>query len=117
MSAPTKGGTPAILDPRDIIATAPMSRLQMIVIGITIALNGYDILSISFASNGIAREWGLGGTAAAGALGIVLSMELIGMAIGSIALGGVSDKIGRRPTTLGCLVVMASGMFMATTAT
>ncbi|HKE83792.1 MAG TPA: MFS transporter [Vicinamibacterales bacterium] len=120
MSAPPKGGPPVSIDPRDVIATAPMSRLQIIVIGITIALNaldGYDILSISFASNGIAREWGLDSQAAAGALGIVLSMELIGMMIGSIALGGVSDKIGRRPTTLGCLVVMALGMFMATTAT
>jgi hypothetical protein len=47
-----------------------MSTLQMIVIGITIALNaldGYDILSISFASNGIAREWGLDGTGRRGA--------------------------------------------------
>src|SRR5499427_9381220 len=107
-------------DPRDVIAESPMSRLQIFVITLTIflnALDGYDILSISFASNGIAKEWGLGGQAAAGALGIVLSMELIGMAIGSITLGGVSDKIGRRPTTLGCLIVMASGMFMATTAT
>jgi MFS family permease len=29
-------------------------------------------------------------------------------------LGGVADKIGRRRTLLGCLVVMASGMIMAT---
>ena len=42
-------------------------------------------------------------------------MELIGMAIGSIFLGGVADRIGRRPTMLGCLVVMAVGMLMATT--
>lgn len=102
-------------DPRDIIANSPMSPLQIIVIGITIALNaldGFDILSISFASPGIYKEWNIN----AAALGIVLSMELIGMAVGSIVLGGVSDKIGRRPTTLGCLIVMAFGMFMATTA-
>ena len=37
------------------------------------------------------------------------------MAIGSIVLGNVADRIGRRPTILGCLVVMAVGMFMATT--
>ena len=37
------------------------------------------------------------------------------MALGSIFLGGLADKIGRRPTVLGCLVVMAIGMFMATT--
>ena len=42
------------------------------------------------------------------ALGFVLSMELIGMAFGSIFLGSLADKIGRRPTVLGCLVVMAT---------
>ena len=103
-------------DPRDVIAQSPMSRLQIVVVGITIALNaldGFDILSISFASPGIATEWGIDRAA----LGIVLSMELIGMAIGSIVLGGVADKIGRRPTILGCLAVMAFGMLMATTVT
>ncbi|HLB43955.1 MAG TPA: MFS transporter, partial [Candidatus Limnocylindrales bacterium] len=87
---------------------------QVIVVGITIALNGldgFDVLSISFASPGIAEEWGIDRAA----LGIVLSMELIGMAIGSILLGGVADKIGRRPTILGCLAMMTFGMLMATT--
>ncbi len=103
-------------DPRDVIAQSPMSRLQIIVVGLTIVLNaldGFDVLSISFASPGIADEWGIDRAA----LGIVLSMELIGMAIGSMVLGGVADKIGRRPTILGCLVVMAGGMLMATTVT
>jgi benzoate transport len=93
-----------------------MSRLQIVVVGITIALNaldGFDVLSISFASPGIANEWRIDRAA----LGIVLSMELIGMAAGSILLGAVADRIGRRPTILGCLVVMAVGMFMATTVT
>jgi benzoate transport len=101
-------------DPRDVLAQSSMSRLQIGVVGVTIALNaldGFDILSISFASPGIATEWGIDRAA----LGIVLSMELIGMAIGSIVLGGVADKIGRRPTILGCLTVMSLGMLMATT--
>jgi benzoate transport len=101
-------------DPRDVIAASPMSRLQIAVIGITVflnALDGFDVLSISFASPGIAKEWGID----PGALGIVLSMELIGMAIGSASIGGVADKIGRRPTILGCLVLMAFGMVMVTT--
>jgi len=42
-------------------------------------------------------------------------MELVGMAVGSVLLGGLADRIGRRPTLLGCLVTMAFGMFMATT--
>jgi len=93
-----------------------MSRLQIIAVGITFLLNaldGFDVLAISFASPGIANEWGIDRAA----LGIVLSMELIGMAAGSVLLGGVADRIGRRKTMLGCLVVMAVGMFMATTVT
>lgn len=100
-------------DPRDIIAKEPMAWAQVIIIAITIGLNaldGFDVLSISFASPGIANEWGIDRAA----LGIVLSMELIGMALGSIFLGGLADKIGRRPTMLGCLVLMAVGMLMVT---
>jgi len=33
-----------------------------------------------------------------------------------VFLGGIADKIGRRPTLLGCLTVMATGMILATTA-
>ena len=101
-------------DPRETLKNAPMSALQIFVIVVTIALNaldGFDVMSISFASPGIATEWGINRAA----LGIVLSMELIGMAFGSILLGSLADKIGRRPTMLACLVVMAVGMFMVTT--
>lgn len=100
-------------DPREALLKLPMTTMQVVIIGITIflnALDGFDVLSISFASPGIRAEWGLGPQA----LGFVLSAELIGMALGSIFLGGLADKIGRRPTVLGCLVVMATGMYMAT---
>lgn len=103
-------------DPREIISSSPMSVFQIFAVAITIALNaldGFDVLSISIASNGILQEWGIGRDT----LGFVLTAELVGMAIGSILLGGVADKIGRRPMMLGCLVVMASGMFMVTTTT
>lgn len=90
--------------------------MQLMVVAITMgvnALDGFDVLAISFASPGIAAEWGIDRAV----LGIVLSMELLGMAIGAVVLGGVADKFGRRPTMLGCLIVMSMGMFMCTTAT
>ena len=102
-------------DPRAIINEAPMSRMQVAAVAITVGLNaldGFDVLSISFASPGIAKEWGIDRAA----LGIVLSMELIGMAVGSVLLGSVADRIGRRRMMLGCLVTMMAGMFMATQA-
>ena len=101
-------------DPRVTLSESPMSRAQLIAVIITIALNaldGFDVLAISFASPGIAAEWGIDRAA----LGFVLSMELIGMAIGSVVLGGVTDRIGRRPMILMCLCVMSFGMFMVTT--
>lgn len=104
-----------VSDPQKIIDHAPMSRFQWSVVAVMIGLNaldGFDVLSISFASPGIAAAWGIDRAA----LGIVLSMELVGMAIGSIVLGGVADRIGRRATILSCLVVMAAGMFGASTA-
>jgi benzoate transport len=104
------------IDPRETLSSSPMSTLQIVAVAITIGLNaldGFDVLSISFASPGIAAEWGIDRAA----LGIVLSMELIGMAIGSLVLGGTADKIGRRPTMIGCLILMTVGMFMATTVT
>ncbi|RKF23015.1 MFS transporter [Altericroceibacterium spongiae] len=96
-------------DPREILAEEPMKWLQIVAVTLCILLNaldGFDVLAISFASPGIASEWGIDRAA----LGFVLSMELIGMAVGSIFLGTVADKIGRRPTILLCLVAMAGGM-------
>ena len=82
-------------DPREIIDRSAMTTAQFVVVALTVFMNGidgFDVLSIAFASPGIAREWGIAQTA----LGVVLSMELIGMAIGSVLLGGVADKIGRQ---------------------
>jgi len=89
-----------------------MSAGQWLAVLVTVGLNaldGFDVLSISFASPGIAKDWGLNQAT----LGWVLSMELVGMALGSVLLGGVADKIGRRPTILGCLFAMSVGMFGA----
>jgi MFS transporter, AAHS family, vanillate permease len=99
-------------DPKSIIDLGAMSVGQWLAVLVTMGLNamdGFDVLSISFSSPGIAKDWGVGKDT----LGWVLSMELVGMGLGSVLLGGVADKIGRRPTILGCLVAMAVGMFGA----
>ena len=93
-----------------------MSPFQWGVVAIMVGLNaldGFDVLSISFASPGIAKAWGVDRAA----LGLVLSMELIGMAAGSLVLGRLADRVGRRSTILACLGVMATGMLGASSAT
>ncbi|NCN83478.1 MAG: MFS transporter [Sphingomonadales bacterium] len=105
-------GSAAAADPRAVIDHGTMTWRQFMVIGLCVLLNGldgFDVLSISFASPGISAEWGIDRAA----LGIILSMELIGMSVGSIALGLLADRIGRSPVVVGSLLVMAGGMALA----
>ncbi len=93
-----------------------MGTRQWIVIVLMILLNaldGFDVLSSAFAAPGISQEWGIPRTQ----LGIVLSAELVGMGFGSVLLGSLADKIGRKIDMIICLVVMAVGMYMAHAAT
>jgi MFS family permease len=100
------------MSPKEIIDNGKMHPRQWLAIAITIGLNaldGFDVLSSAFAGPGIKQEWQL----APDGLGLVLAMELFGMGVGSLLLGGVADKYGRRPTILTCLAFMATGMFLA----
>ena len=106
-------------DPRDarsVIEQDAMTWRQMLIVLLCVLLNGldgFDVLSISFASPGIAAEWGVDRAA----LGIILSIELVGMALGSIALGWAADRVGRVPIMIGSLLVMAAGMSAAALST
>ena len=95
-----------------ILDDLPMTRFQIAAVALCVALtalDGFDVLAISFAAPGIAEEWSI----SRAELGVVLAMELVGMAVGSLMLGAIADKLGRRPTILGCLVIMAAGMYIA----
>ncbi|MFO1504400.1 MAG: MFS transporter [Steroidobacteraceae bacterium] len=89
-----------------------MSARQWTVVVLMIflnALDGFDVLSSALASAGFSKDWGL----TPSALGWVLGADLMGMGVGSIFLGSLSDKIGRKPAMLICLVIMAAGMYAA----
>ena len=92
-----------IAQPTNPLDQRSMTGTQVLIIAIMVALNaqdGFDSLSISFAAPYITTAWGI----SKGPLGIVLSAELFGMAVGSIFLGNVADRIGRRPLLLIALV-------------
>jgi MFS family permease len=102
-------------DPKKIIDDNPMSARQWIVVVLMVLLNaldGFDVLSSAFAAPGISAEWQI----QRAALSVVLSAELVGMGFGSVLLGGVADRYGRKLTMLSCLVIMAIGMYLASTA-
>src|SRR5687767_14752094 len=77
-------------DPTATIAHQPMGWRQVVAIGVAtllMAIDGFDVFSISFASPLIADHWGIDKAS----LGVVLSMELVGMGVGSIVLGAAAD--------------------------
>lgn len=103
-------------NPIAVVDDNPMSVRQWIVVALMIALNaldGFDVLSSAFAAPGISQAWGIPRSA----LGVMLSAELVGMGFGSVLLGGLADKLGRKPTMLICLMLMAIGMYLAHSAT
>ena len=98
--------------PLETLQHEPMSAGQWYVVAICIgilALDGYDVLSIAFAAPGITEEWNV----SKATLGIVLSLELMGMALGSIIMGALADSRGRRPTLLLGLIILTAGMLVA----
>ena len=103
-------------NPIAVINDTPMGIRQMVVVFLMVLLNaldGFDVLSSAFAAPGMMAEWGID----RGSIGIILSAELIGMGFGSVLLGGMADKAGRKLTMLICLAVMAVGMYLASAST
>lgn len=110
----TKNGEEA-MEPRRIIGEGRMTPLQWTAVLICVALNaldGFDVLAITFAAPGIAAQWGI----QKAALGVVISTGLAGMAVGSLVLAPLADIVGRRLSTLASLVVMAVAMALSATA-
>jgi benzoate transport len=98
--------------PLETLQHEPMSVRQWYVVAVCVgimALDGYDVLSIAFAAPGITAQWGI----SKATLGVVLSLELMGMALGSILMGALADSRGRRPTLLLGLLILTVGMLIA----
>jgi len=73
--------------------------MQMAVFGICffiMALDGMDVLVVSYAAPSLAAEWLI----APGVLGVVFSAGLLGMTVGAIFIAPYADRIGRRAITL-----------------
>lgn len=100
---------------RQRLDMSPMSPAQILAVIVTMALSaldGFDVLSVTFAAPAIARDWHLGSAA----LGMLLSAGLAGMAFGSFFLAPLADLWGRRRVVLVNLALMAVGMLASAAA-
>jgi benzoate transport len=98
-------------DPRELIADRPMSGLQVGIIAVLCCLNGldgFDVLTISFAAPGIVRAWAI----SPDVLGLVISIGLAATGVGSLFLAPVADRLGRRPMIAASLISMTAGMLV-----
>lgn len=103
-------GTPEELRRR--IDDAPMSGAQWAAVASAFclaAVDGYDVLCITFVAPALKHAWGLD----MASLGLVLSSGLAGMAGGSLLLAPMADIFGRRPLLFAGLALTALAMLVS----
>src|SRR6476620_819674 len=90
-------------------------RLKAVAIGMAVmALEGYDLVAFGATTPLLHRyqPWGL----SLSALGVLGSLTPIGMLFGALLVGQLTDRYGRRRTTLVSLVLVSLGMFASASA-
>jgi MFS transporter, AAHS family, 4-hydroxybenzoate transporter len=95
----------------DAIDRAKLSGLQVRLFVLCLALaalDGIDINTMSYSAPYVAQEFKF----APQTLGVVLSAALIGMVIGSILFGALSDRIGRRKVVFASVAVFAAATIL-----
>ncbi|HLT91056.1 MAG TPA: MFS transporter [Woeseiaceae bacterium] len=103
------------VDAGDIVDGAGMGRFQYTVVALCFALimvDGFDTQSIAFVAPALRDAWSIPPQT----FGILFSAGLLGTMIGAMALGGLGDRIGRRPVILGATLVFASMSLLCATA-
>lgn len=101
----------ATIDVAQVIDQRPLSSLQILVLflaGLTIVLDGLDIQAVAFAAPAIAADLGL----ERASLGPIFSAGLLGMALGSMLMGPVADRYGRRFSVLLSVALFGSFTFL-----
>jgi benzoate transport len=94
---------------------APMSGYQWLIVALCTFMNcldGFDVMAVAFTGPSVTEEFALSGSE----FGLLVSVGLIGMAIGSMVLAPFADLVGRRPLILVSLTLGTIGMFGAATA-
>ena len=90
----------AVIDANKI---SPFQVWILILVGLTVVIDGFDVQAMGFVAPAIIQEWGVDKAE----LGPVFGAGLFGMLVGSLTLSVLADKIGRRP------VLICASLFFA----
>jgi MFS transporter, AAHS family, 4-hydroxybenzoate transporter len=89
-------------------ATSRGAALWVTALGfLMMTTDGYDLQSAALAAPALALEWNVKREL----LGPMLGASIAGMAFGSIALGWLGDRIGRKTAFLVCMALLSLGSF------
>ena len=80
-------------------------KMGVALVALLCALDGFDVLAITFAAPALAQQWGIGKAQ----IGLLLSIGLFGMAGGSLLIAPAADVFGRRALVFASLVMMIIG--------
>lgn len=87
----------------DALGTGPFQRRVLLLCGLCFAADSMEIMLLSFLSAILQAEWGL--TTAQTAT--ITSCVFAGALMGTLILGPMGDRIGRRPVFLACGVIIS----------
>lgn len=91
-----------IIDTADFIGKPLGIAVMMIIIMLT---DGFDLFLPSYIAPDLVRDWGISNVE----IQPFMQAGLLGMAIGSVLLGWVGDRIGRKGAYVSCLFLMGIG--------
>lgn len=100
-------GTTSRLDIRAHINGRKMSGYQwllLVLCFIIVATDGMDVAIMGFLAPDITREWGI----SKATFGIVMSAAPIGLAIGALLVGPMSDRFGRKKLLMGSIAMFGT---------
>eukprot|EP01035_Chromulina_nebulosa_P038690 gene38690-52271_t len=101
--------------PNELIKQSPMGWYQYAIVAIcvlTYAADGLDVVTLSYAAPSMIKEWGI----SPAMFGWASTATPVGIAIGSIFISPLADRIGRRVLTLWLLGLLI-GLLFATAVT
>src|SRR5258705_984434 len=96
------------VDIGQVIDSRPVSALQirvLVLCGLIITLDGYDIQTLALTVPTLMGEWGL----ARPEFTLALTASLLGYAVGAAFIAGLGDRFGRRQILILAALVMGIG--------
>jgi MFS transporter, AAHS family, 4-hydroxybenzoate transporter len=100
----------------EITEVVDTARFFGLPLGITVLMifimlvDGYDLQTMSFVAPVLVSEWGVDRSVISY---YVLSASMVGMAIGSIGLGWLGDRIGRKKSYVVCIAFLFLGSLLS----